>query len=195
MLLILMSLLGRGFPAHTVLSSAMPLASRARDRFPLLGPHHSKTLVQSETRGGGILRDEEAVLLSRRDLLDLLRPKDDLWLQDSVRRRVCHACVAGGKREKEVCQSTSSQQACTSSQQACMPAARSSALSLQSPLTLLVQKKSTHRNLPYPAYCAQETARYGVASETGDLRWLVLLCKECVSGPRPLAPHLIPLFR
>jgi len=152
LLLILMSLLGRGFPAHTVLSSAMPLASRARDRFPRLGPHHSKTLVKSEpeTRGGGIVRDEEIVLLSRRDLLDLLRSKDDLWLQDSVRRRVCHACVAGGKREKEVCQSTSSQQAC-------MPAAHSSVLSLHSPLTLLVQKN--HRTCPCILCAGDSTLR------------------------------------
>ena len=50
-------------------------------------------------------------LLSRKALLDYLRPairedgvpvRSGRWLEESFRRRICHACVARGRGEQEV---------------------------------------------------------------------------------------------
>jgi len=54
--------------------------------------------------------DMDLTKLSRRNLLDRLRPvigeDSDVytcsWLQDSIRRRVCHVCIARGRTEVEV---------------------------------------------------------------------------------------------
>jgi hypothetical protein len=87
-LVVLASLSATSLPADVTHSAILPAGIRLHDTQAL--------------QGYGQRCNKDLGLLSRNALLDVLRARKDSWLEDSICRRVCHACIAHGVREREV---------------------------------------------------------------------------------------------
>ena len=87
-LVVLASLFATSLPADVAQSAILPAGIRLHDTQAL--------------EGYGQRCNKDLGRLSRNALLDVLRARKDSWLEDSICRRVCHACIAHGVRQHEV---------------------------------------------------------------------------------------------